>query len=81
MEEWITNYKGSIKIMGKKKQTLDFSGQDICFKIKEQKMRVLSLNQNSMDVEVIEFEGDSKKVRKMPFAQLPKEIKKLLRPI
>ncbi len=67
--------------MARKKQTLDFSNQEIIFKIKEQEMKVLSLNQNTMDIEVIEYEGERKKVRKMPFAQLPKEIKKLLRPI
>ncbi|CAA6809979.1 MAG: Unknown protein [uncultured Sulfurovum sp.] len=67
--------------MGKKKQSLDFSAEDISFTMKEQKIKVLSLNQNSMDVEVIIFEGEKKKVSKMAFAHLPKEIKKLLRPI
>ena len=67
--------------MGKKKQTLDFSNQDIRFKIKEQSFKVLSLNLNSMDIEVIEYEDTRKEVTKMPFAQLPKDIKKLLRPL
>ncbi|CAA6798452.1 MAG: Unknown protein [uncultured Sulfurovum sp.] len=67
--------------MGKKKQSLDFSDQDIIFKMKEQKIKVLSLNQNSMDVEIIIFEGEKKKVSKMAFAHLPKDIKKLLRPL
>ena len=67
--------------MGKKKKSLDFSDQEIIFKMKEQKMKVLSLNQNSMDVEVIIFEGKKKKVSKMAFAHLPKDIKKLLRPL
>ena len=67
--------------MGKKKQTLDFSSQDITFRIKEQSFKVLSLNLNSMDIEVIEYEETQKKVIKMPFAQLPKDIKKLLRPL
>jgi hypothetical protein len=67
--------------MGKKKQTLDFSSDNITFKIKEQSFKVLSLNLNSMDIEVIEYEETKKKVTKMPFAQLPKDIKKLLRPL
>jgi hypothetical protein len=67
--------------MGKKKKTLDFSNENIRFKIKEQKFKVLSLNLNSMDIEVIEYEETRKKVTKMPFAQLPKDIKKLLRPL
>jgi hypothetical protein len=67
--------------MGKKKETLDFSNQDISFKLKEQTIKVLSLNQNSMNVEVLIIEDEKKKVSKMAFAHLPKEIKKLLRPI
>jgi len=67
--------------MARKKQTLDVSSQDITFKVKEQSFKVLSLNLNSMDIEVIEYEGTKKKVTKMPFAQLPKDIKKLLRPL
>ena len=67
--------------MAKKKPTLDFSNDNITFKNKEQIVKVLSLNLNSMNVEVIEIEDDKKKVRKMPFAQLPKEIKKVLRPL
>jgi hypothetical protein len=67
--------------MGKKKETLDFSNQDISFKLKEQTIKVLSLNQNSMNVEVLIVEDAKKKVSKMAFAHLPKEIKKLLRPI
>jgi len=67
--------------MARKKQTLDFSNQNISFRDKEQTLKVLSLNLNSMDVEVIVTEDQKKKVRKMPFAHLPKEIKKLLRPL
>ena len=72
--------------MAKKKPTLDFSNENIIFKLKEQQIKVLSLSQESMNVEVIimedvKNEGIKKKVSKMAFAHLPKEIKKLLRPI
>jgi len=67
--------------MAKKRETLDFSNDNITFKIKEQSVKVLSLNLNNMNVEVIVTEDKKKKVQKMPFAQLPKEIKKVLRPI
>ena len=67
--------------MAKKRETLDFSNDNITFKIKEQSVKVLSLNLNNMNVEVIVVEDEKKKVRKIPFAQLPKEIKKVLRPI
>ena len=67
--------------MAKKRETLDFSNDNITFKIKEQSVKVLSLNLNNMNVEVIVTEDKKKKVQKMPFAQLPKELKKVLRPI
>ena len=67
--------------MAKKKQTLDFSNDNITYKTKEQTVKVLSLNLNNMNVEVIVVEDEKKKVRKIPFAQLPKEVKKVLRPI
>ena len=67
--------------MAKKKQTLDFTNDNITFKTKEHSIKVLSLNLNSMDVEVIVMENKKKRVTKMPFAHLPKEIKKIIRPL
>jgi 16S rRNA U516 pseudouridylate synthase RsuA-like enzyme len=69
--------------MARKKLTLNLSTQNITFSQNEQHFQVLSLNLNSMSVELIETigEGKKKKVRKMSFGHLPKEIKKLIRPI
>jgi hypothetical protein len=67
--------------MAKKKKTIDLLDKNIIFQTKEQSVKVLSLNLNSMDVEVIVMEDEKKKVKKMPFAHLPKEIKKLVRPL
>jgi len=67
--------------MAKKKKSIDLSNQNITFQTKEQTVKVLSLNLNSMDVEVIVMEDEKKKIKKMPFAHLPKEIKKVVRPL
>jgi len=69
--------------MARKKETIDVSEKNIIFSKNEQHFKVLSLNLNSMDVELIETlkNEKKKKVRKMPFGHLPKEIKKLIRPI
>jgi len=67
--------------MAKKKKTIDLLDKNIIFQTKEQTVKVLSLNLNSMDVEVIVMEDEKKKVKKMPFAHLPKEIKKVVRPL
>ena len=67
--------------MAKKKPTLNFSDQNITYKDDKQQIKVLSLNLNSMDVEVLIIEDEKKRIKKMPFAHLPKHIKKLVRPI
>ena len=67
--------------MAKKKSTINLSDKNIIFQDREQQVQVLSLNLNSMDVEVIVMEDEKKKVKKMPFAHLPKEIKKVVRPL
>ena len=69
--------------MAEKKETLDLSDKNIKFSQNQQHFQLLSLNLNNMNVEVIEmFENNKrKKVRKMPFGHLPKEIKKQIRPV
>ena len=67
--------------MAIKKASLDFSTQNISFKKNDETIKILSLNLNNMNVEILLEEGGKKKVRKMPFAHLPKEIKKVLRPL
>jgi hypothetical protein len=65
-----------------KKKTINLSDQNITFTEKERHFKVISLNLNSMEVEVtITEEGENKKVTKMPLGHLPKEIKKLVRPV
>ncbi len=68
--------------MAKKKKTINLSDKNITFIEKEQHFKIISLNLNSMEVEVsISIEGKNKKVTRMPLGHLPKEIKKLVRPV
>jgi len=68
--------------MAKKKKTINLSDKNITFIEKEQHFKIISLNLNSMEVEVsISVEGENKKVTRMPLGHLPKEIKKLVRPV
>ncbi len=65
-----------------KKKTINLSDKNITYKDKEQTLKIISLNLNSMEVEVsISVEGEKKRVSKMPLGHLPKEIKKLVRPV
>ncbi len=68
--------------MAKKKKTINLSEKNITYTDQEQTLKVISINLNSMEVEVsITVEGEKKKVIRMPLGHLPKEVKKLVRPV
>ena len=68
--------------MAKKKQVINLSEQNISYKEDERDIRVVALNPNTMEVDVsITVEGEKKRVMKLPFAHLPREIKKVVRPV
>lgn len=65
-----------------KKKVINLSDQNIFYVEKERHIKIISINPNNMDVEVsVSVQGEKKKVMMLPLAQLPKEIKKLVRPI
>jgi len=65
-----------------KKKVINLSEQNISFTEKQRHIKLISFNPNSMEVEVsISEEGEKKKVMKLPLGHLPKEIKKLVRPV
>jgi hypothetical protein len=68
--------------MPKKKKVINLSEQNISYIEDERDIKIISFNPNTMEVDVsISVEGEKKRVMKLPFAHLPKEIKKLVRPI
>jgi len=68
--------------MAKKKKVVNLSDKNISFKEKDKLIKVISFNPNSMEVEVsITYERDETTVMKMPLGHLPKEIKKIIRPV
>ena len=67
--------------MAIKKQNIDFTEQNISFKEKNVVYKIVRLNPTYMTVDVtLEENGIKKGSEKLPFAHLPKEIKKLLKP-
>ena len=65
-----------------KKKTLNLSDQNIHYMDQKKHIKVMNLNLNTMRVEiVISIEGENKKIEKIPLGHLPKEIKKLVRPV
>jgi len=65
-----------------KKQVINLSNQNITFVEKERHFKIISFNPNTMEVEVsVSEEAEkTKKVMKIPFAHLTKEVKKIIRP-
>jgi len=65
-----------------KRKTLNLAEKNIHYTEHEKHIKIISLNLNTMYVEVIiSVEGEKKKVSKLPLGHLPKEIKKLVRPV
>ncbi len=65
----------------KKKKVINLSDQNLCYTEEERHIKIISFNPNTMEVEVSsQYEGEKKQVMKLPFAHLPKEIKKLIKP-
>jgi len=65
-----------------KKKVINLSDQNITFNEKERHFKLISFNPNTMEVEVSVSEDAEKvkKVMKLPFAHLPKELKKIVKP-
>ncbi|MDD2791289.1 MAG: hypothetical protein PHU40_11600 [Sulfurimonas sp.] len=67
--------------MAVKKPIIDFTEQNISYKEKSCVYTVLRLHPEYMTVDVNVLENGVKKgMQKLPFAHLPKEIKKLVKP-
>jgi len=68
--------------MAKKKKVINLSEQSLTFSEKERHFKLISFNPNTMEVEVSirEETEKTKKIMKMPFAHLPKELKKIVKP-
>ncbi|WP_457748955.1 hypothetical protein [Sulfurimonas sp.] len=67
--------------MAKKKKIYDLSAQNIEYTQDNVKYKVLRFNSSYMTVDVIKFEDENKQnIVDMPFAHLPKAIKKMIKP-
>ncbi|MDF1882150.1 hypothetical protein JHD50_13535 [Sulfurimonas sp. MAG313] len=65
-----------------KKKVINLSEQNISFEENERHIKLISFNPNTMDLDVSisEVGEKNKKVIKFPFAHLPKDLKKLVKP-
>ncbi|MEA2111249.1 MAG: hypothetical protein U9P71_04280 [Campylobacterota bacterium] len=67
--------------MAKKKKSIEYSSENILFIIDKIKYKLIRFHPSSMAVDVKIIEDDAQKgMVKIGFAQLPREIKQLVKP-
>ncbi len=66
----------------KKKKSVELSDQKITFKVDKQSYKAIRYYPTAMSVDVMEFDENGEKigVSNIPFAHVPKEIKKMIKP-
>jgi hypothetical protein len=68
--------------MAKKKATIDIRAKNLRFSVKERSFHLIRYMPSSMNVEADIYENGKKTATQtLPFAQIPKELKKLLNPL
>ncbi|MDK9693720.1 MAG: hypothetical protein OEL19_05700 [Sulfurimonas sp.] len=67
--------------MAKEKKSIDLSAMNISFTVQKSTYKVVRFYPAKMTVDVIVFEdGITDCIKTLPFAHLPKEIKKTIKP-
>jgi hypothetical protein len=68
--------------MAKKKKSIQLASQDITFILEQRFFKLIRLDLKSMIVETIETDANGKTIglTKLPFAHIPREIKKIIKP-
>ena len=68
--------------MAKKKKSIDLADKNIEYSLNDDSIKVIHFNPNTMTVDInIHSEGQKVRSESIRFAQLPKHIKQLVRPI
>lgn len=66
--------------MAKKKETIDLQNQNIEFKIQNIPYKALRFHPSNMNVDILCLDKTQSGLSSIAFAQLPKEIKKIIKP-
>lgn len=67
--------------MAKEKKSIDLSASNISFVEHKSTFKVLRFNPVKMTVDIMVYENETKaEAKTLPFAHLPKEIKKRIKP-
>ena len=66
----------------KKKKSIELSDKKISFMVEKRSYKAIRYYPTAMSLDVMEFDEDNKKMgmQNIPFAHVPKEIKKIIKP-
>ena len=66
----------------KKKKSIELSDKKISFNVEKRSYKAIRYYPTAMSLDVMEFDENGKKVgvTNIPFAHVPKEIKKMIKP-
>jgi len=66
----------------KQKKSVELSDKKITFNVEKQSYKAIRYYPTAMSLDVMEFDKDGKKLgmTNIPFAHVPKEIKKMIKP-
>jgi len=66
--------------MAKKKENIDLHTKDIIFLMQNEEYKVLRFYQAKMTLDIVSTSNTKEGIKNVPFAQVPKEIKKIIKP-
>ena len=66
--------------MAMKKENIDLRARNITFSIQNVEYKALRFNHSKMTIDVISLNKENEGIKNIPFAHLPKEIKKIIKP-
>ena len=66
--------------MAKRKESVDLSRRGITFFIQNREYKALRFHPSQMTLDIILISQDSDGLKEIPFAHIPKEIKKIIKP-
>lgn len=66
--------------MAKKKENIDLRAKNIYFSMQNEEYKVLRFYQSKMTLDVISTSTENEGIKNIPFAHVPKEIKKIIKP-
>lgn len=66
--------------MIKKKVNVDLRAKNITFEIRNEKFKAIRFYHAKMTLDVISLDNEKEGIKNIPFAHIPKDIKKIIKP-